>query len=281
MNIIELEQGSPSWLSWRQGKRMASESPAVTRRSPYQKWEALREVKRGTAKNFSTAAMQHGHTYEPIARAWAMAEIGIICSPVVIEDGEYGASLDGFDGDSVLEIKCPSSGRKSDTWQLAEKGLIRPDYDDQLVHQLAVSGAKIGYFTVFDADSNKGLVIERQPDADSWKSITKAWDEFWAWSLTDEPDPIKNIRSDAEWFQAAQLFAANKRKSDEFSLVAEKYRQTLIELAGADSAEGAGVRVTKSFTAGAIDYKAATKDLSIDFELYRKAGSPRNTINLI
>ena len=277
MNIIELEQGSQPWLDWRMTRRMASETPAVTRRSPYQSWDGLRKVKRGE-RTFQTAAMAHGHAHEHDARLWVAAETGLLFVPAIVEDGEYAASLDGIEGNSIAEIKCPFKGRESDTWQLAERGLIRPDYDDQIVHQMAVSGASTCYFTVFDAESQHGIVIERSADPDLWKKLQAQWDEFWPWHLTDDPDPAINLRTDEQWRHEAAYFTAAKRQADSFARIAEFHREHLIALAGDDSAVGAGVKVTRFEKKGGIDYKAATN--GIDVEQFRKPATVETRITL-
>lgn len=277
MNIIELEQGSQQWLDWRQTRRMASETPAVTRRSPYQNWEGLRRVKRGENVK-QTAAMAHGHQHEHEARLWAAAETGFLFTPVCVEDGDYAASLDGFDELSIAEIKCPFKGKQSDTWILAERGLIRPDYDDQIIHQMAVSGAEVCYFTVYDAESKHGIIIERAFDADLWKKLQTQWDEFWPWHLTDDPDPATNLRTDEQWRHAASMFTAAKRQADSFVRIAEQYRADLIALAGDESAVGAGVKVTRFEKKGSIDYKAATK--GIDVEQFRKPATFETRITI-
>lgn len=275
--FIELEQGSQAWISWRQKRRMASETPVVTRRSPFQDWDGLRKVKRG-ATTFVTPAMAHGHAHEHAARMWAAAETGHLFVPACVEDGEYAASLDGIDGQSIVEIKCPFKGKSSETWKLAEQGLILPAYDDQIVHQMAVSGAEVCYFTVFDADSKHGIIIERRADPDLWKGIKARWDEFWPWHLTDDPDPAINLRTDEEWRYAASMFTAAKRQAEAFSRLAEQYRADLISMAGDDSAVGAGVKVTRFEKKGSIDYKKATEGL--DVEQYRKPATFETRITI-
>lgn len=283
MNTLELAQGSQEWLDWRRTRRMASETPAVTRRSPYQSWEGLRDTKRG-GSTFTTAAMAHGHKYESTARFMAQAETGMFFKPVVVEDdaGVYGASLDGLDGSAILEIKCPASGRASKTWKMAEAGLIRPDYDDQIIHQMAVANASICYFAVYDADTDRLLMLERRPDADVWKGQQKLWEEFWTWHLTDDPDPAKNVRSDEAWADAAAFFTAAKRQADYFSKLAEGYRANLLELAGGEQSMGAGVRVTPFNKVGSIDYKKAITDLApnADLETYRKKGTTETRVTV-
>lgn len=282
MNSIDIAQGSPEWLAWRQTRRMASETPTVTRRSPYQTWEALRGIKRG-ATAFQTAAMAHGHQYEPMARAWAQAELGMLFKPTCIESGDYGASLDGIDGRAILEIKCPFKGRESDTWKMADRGLIRPDYDDQVVHQLGVAEGSVCYFVVFDAQTQKGIIIERTPDADLWADTQKKWDDFWAWHLTDDPDPAKNIRTDEQWSEAAAFFTAAKRQADAFAKMAEEYRANLLALAGDDpNTMGGGVKVTRYEVSGSVDYKKAITTLApdADLEQFRKKSSTQTRVTI-
>lgn len=282
MNIIELEQGSNEWKSWRRNFRMASETPAVTRRSPYQNWEGLRKVKRGEDIQ-NNWILQHGHDFEPVARAYAAAETGLMFTPLIVQDGEYGASLDGLDGKAIVEIKCPATGRRSATWKMAEQGLIPSHYDDQIIHQLAVSGAELCYFTVFDSESGKGIIIERRPDDSAWKTIQKQWDEFWPWHLTDDPDPAKDMRKDKPWREAAELYVSAKRIADQFAKMAEQHRARLIELANGNPSVGAGVNVAMVNKNGSIDYKAALLKFApdADLEAFRKKPTQETRVTIL
>jgi len=122
--IVELTQGSPEWHAYRYSRRNASESAAVLGLSPwmtrYQLW-LLKTSRSGTKV---THAMQPGTDMEPLARAAYEARIGFVMQPLVLEAGDYSASLDGMtlDGDLVLEIKCPLRGTRSDLWLDVEAG---------------------------------------------------------------------------------------------------------------------------------------------------------------
>ena len=282
MNIVELEQGSQAWKVWRRNFRMASETPAVTRRSPFQNWEGLRKVKRGEDIQ-NNWILQHGHEYEPIARAYAAGETGLMFTPVIVQDGEYGASLDGLEGKAICEIKCPATGRRSKTWQMAEQGMIPSHYDDQIIHQLAVSGAELCYFTVYDSATSKGIIIERRPDESAWKLIQKQWDEFWPWHLTDEADPAKDMRKDKPWREAAELYVAAKRIADQFAKLAEGHRSRLVELAAGSASVGAGVNVSLVNKSGSIDYKAALMSLApdADLESFRKKPTQETRVTIL
>lgn len=281
MNIINVEQGTQEWLSWRTGKRMASETPTVSRRSPYQNWDGLRKIKRGGSVR-QNAAMAHGHANEEDARFWVSVEADMLFVPQCVEDGDYAASLDGICDKTIAEIKAPFKGRNSDTWKMAEQGLIRPDYDDQIIHQLAVSGADICYFTVWDSETKRGIIIERRPDADIWKKLMAQWDEFWKWHLTDEPDPTKNIRDDDAWNTEAAYFTAAKRQADYYAKLADEHRASLIELAGNESASGMGIKLTRFEKAGSVDYKKALSILAADADIepFRKASTTETRITI-
>lgn len=282
MNIVELEQGSQAWKNWRRNFRMASETPAVTRRSPYQNWEGLRKVKRGEDIQ-NNWILQHGHEYEPVARAYVAAETGLMFTPVIVQDGEYGASLDGLDDNCIVEIKCPATGRRSQTWKMAEQGLIPPHYDDQIIHQLAVSGSELCYFTVYDSATSKGIIIERRPDESAWKLIQKQWDEFWPWHLTDDVDPAKNLRKDKAWVNASTRYVAAKRKADQFAKEAEQARSELILLSDGQSAIGAGVNLSIVNKNGSIDYKAALNKFAPDCdpEEFRKKPTQETRVTIL
>ena len=92
MNVVQLKQNSPEWIEWRRNKRMASEASVVTGRNPWQKPEKLAKVKRGLEDVRMNPAMARGHKYEPAARAFFEAEMGMIGDPVVIESGDHGLS---------------------------------------------------------------------------------------------------------------------------------------------------------------------------------------------
>lgn len=268
MNVLQLEQGTSEWLNWRRTKRMASETPAVTKRSPYQNWSQLRAIKLG-GSTFQTAAMAHGHRHEEEARRWASAETGFFFTPVCIEDGEYGASLDGLESNSLLEVKSPYKGKASDTWQLAEQGIVRPDYLHQIIHQFAVSGATNGYYCVWDADSQSGILIPVEPNPDEWKLIQVAWDDFYAWMNSDlaEPDPE---RTDSDWAMAAAKYTELQRRLKRLEDEVSAAKDNLITLAGtAEKVVGMGVSLSKVIRAGNVNYKAVPELKGVDLDQYR------------
>ena len=84
--------------------------------------------------------------------------------PLVVVDGEYGASLDGwsFARDRILEVKCPMKGRDSVLWKAVEAGRLPEHYQWQVEHQLMVTKAEVADVFVFDGA--KGIMLEQRPE---------------------------------------------------------------------------------------------------------------------
>jgi putative phage-type endonuclease len=184
MILLDLDQGSDAWLAFRASRRMASESAALLRlspwfpRTPYELWE----VKSGRAEVRVTPAMSRGVELEATARALYEIEQADLMVPWVV-DGEdsYAASLDGlsFDADRILEIKCPWKGSASDLWARAARGQVPAHYQCQIQHQLIASGAKRAHYGVYAWDTHSLKVIEIKPDVGMQARIRAAWDGFW------------------------------------------------------------------------------------------------------
>ena len=101
--IVQLAQGSPEWHAYRQSRRNASESAAVLGLSPWMTPYQLWLVKTGRTETRVTHAMQRGTDLEPLARAAYEEQTGLVMQPLVLEAGDYSASLDGM----TLEGEVP------------------------------------------------------------------------------------------------------------------------------------------------------------------------------
>lgn len=163
---------------------MASESAALLKVSPWyprNAWE-LWEVKSGRAEVRVTPAMARGVELEATARALYEITRSDLMVPYVVEgEDEYGASLDGlsWDGDRILEIKCPWKGSTSDLWARAARGQVPPHYQVQVQHQLMVTQADCCDFAVYAGDAHRLTIIEVRHDLAMQARIRAAWDGFW------------------------------------------------------------------------------------------------------
>lgn len=265
MKVVKLEQGTPEWLDLRRTKRCASETPIVMGVSPWGNWRTLRDTKNGNGTFKGNAATRHGHALEPEARQAFRLEHGIVCEPLIVVDGDYLASLDGYGEGVPVEIKCPYSGRNSSTWQAIEREEIEPHYHWQVQHQLMVTGADFAYFAVYVEGELRVLKIE--PNPDMWADICMSWDEFDEWRNQQDAAPPAGD----DFRMAAALYRSLKTEADAIAGKLEEARQALIAgMTSEDVTEFNGVTVTKVVSKGGVDYKKVPELQGVNLDKYRK-----------
>ena len=271
--IVHLQQGSPEWLDYRLAKRNASESPAVLGASPWTTPYQLWLIKTGRLVQPVTHAMQRGTELEPAARLAYEDQTGLVMQPLVLEAGNYSASLDGIDlaGELVLEIKCPMRGSRSDLWSDVSTGQVPEHYMIQVQHQLYVSDARQAHLWVYSGERGVLHAIER--DEAAMQRIRDGWDQFQTFMDSDTPPPLTDAdtvqRSDAAWTAAAQVFAEAKRATDAADAALATARDQLVALAQHPREQGAGVSVTRFWKTGNVDYKKVPMLNGVDLSLYR------------
>lgn len=272
--ILDLVQGSPEWLAYRLQTRNASETAAVLGVSPWLTAYQLWELRTGRRELRANAAMQRGTALEAPARRAYEARTGYVMEPIVMQDGDYSASLDGatLDGDLIVEIKCPMQGRASTLWQQVTAGTVPEHYQLQVQHQLMVSGAAFAHLFVFDG-AEDGHLLEIAPDPATWERIRTAWDAFMPFIVSDSPPPLcdrdRARREDPAWLAATATYIASKARVDTADAELEAARQALIALADHPSVEGGGVVLTRFWRAGSVDYRKVPHLPGVDLEAYR------------
>ena len=203
--------------------------------------------------------MARGTALEPQARAAYEALTGHVMQPLVLVEGDYSASLDGltFEGDLLLEIKCPVKGKDSVLWQQVAQGEIPVHYRWQLEHQFLVSKAAIGHLYVFDGTD--GILLEVTPCPERWPAIHEGWNVFMECLRTDTPPALterdKVIRKDAEWQVTAERYVQLKAEAELLAGKLDTAKEALVGLASHPSEAGFGVAVTRYWKAGNVDYK--------------------------
>ena len=269
---VELEQGSGEWLALRRKMRTASETATVMGCNPYQTPLQLARQKRQLDPPIaSTYAMEFGLANEPAVRKTAseyLAPISSSYEPAVLSSGDYLASLDGLMGDSIMEIKCPSSPRSG----ALRDGIYQPHWW-QMQHQLMVSGAKRCHYVVRHPGDGELIFKIVRPDQKAFEGLREAWDTFWReYMECDEADlvecaPISDdlmpLVSDYHAAVDAKRVAEARHKSARAALIAELPDET---------AAGHGLKVVKYEKKGSIDWaKYQTDYHDMDFTKYRKA----------
>ena len=274
--IVKLVQGSPAWHEHRAKYRNESETAVVMGESPWQTPYQLWELRTGRRQQVVNAAMARGTALEPLALVTYEALSGNVMQPLVLIDGEYSASLDGltFEGDLLVEIKCPYKGQGSSLWQQVAAGEIPAHYRWQLEHQFMVSKAAKGHLYVFDG--SEGLLLEVTPCPERWDGMRSAWDAIMLCIRTDTPPPLmerdKVVRTDGEWQAAAENYSRLKAEAESLADQVDAAKEALVGLAKHPSEAGFGVSVTRFWKTGGVDYKRVPELAGVDLDIYRQKG---------
>ena len=156
-----MQQGTDAWHEIRCGKVTASRVADIiaktktgqsASRANYMAQLVCERLTKTRTESFTNAAMEHGVTQEPFARAAYEAaqgvmveEVGFVRHPTI----EWaGASPDGLVGDDgLVEIKCPNTSTMIETL-LSQK--VPSKYITQMQFQMACTGRKWTDYVVFD-----------------------------------------------------------------------------------------------------------------------------------
>ena len=269
--IVEMEQGSSEWLALRRTMRTASETATVMCCNPYQTpLQLARQKRQLDPPTEKTYAMEFGVANEAAVRKAAseyLASDDGDYEPVVLQDGNYLASLDGRLGDSIMEIKCPSSPRSG----ALQDELYEPHFW-QMQHQLMVSRAKRCHYVVRHPDGGELIFKIVLPDPSAFAELRAAWDLFWReYMECDESDLVECAVIPDDLMPLVLDFhaAADAKRDAEASY--KSARKALIAELPDETASGHGLKVTHFERAGSVDLAAIERDHpDIDFDSYRK-----------
>lgn len=233
MIVVELEQGSPEWLSWRDGGIGASESATVMGENPYQTPAQLWAIKVGLtpAPDLSNNPhVQRGVRNEPKARERFEEEFGEFAVPLTAEHPEHRfirASFDGILSNGLpLEIKCPAERRLQAVRAFAANAPVGTQlvigkeemdamtlghYYAQLQQQMLVADTEAAVFYVYDVENEAGYAFWVSADPEYQARLVEALKAFWDCVLTRTEPPLDPER---DVFQAESLLAG----ADPFAL---------------------------------------------------------------
>jgi putative phage-type endonuclease len=275
--IVELEQGTSDWLAFRNERITATDASIIMGRNPYKTPLTLWRQKLGLQeKDFVNEAMLRGARLEPKARAAFNEYIDLDLQPAVLVHDSIDwmmASLDGFDGEHIVEIKCP--GQK--VYDACRNGDI-PDYwIIQMYHQMIVANLSWAYLFVFDGE--EGILKEIEiDDVIAQEMLNREADFYRRMQEFDPPEDRYVLRKDMEWIRQADRTARAKMEYEKAKKYFEEERDKLVKLAGDANVEGAGVKVYHSYTKGPINYKSIPALEGVDLEKFRAKGSERVTV---
>jgi len=277
MKIINLEQGSEAWLSWRKTVITATDCPAILGSSPWTTAYKCWQRKLGLiASQPSNEAMERGTRLEPLIRERFINRYGVNMTPLVVESSEYdflGASLDGLSdcGKYILEIK--TGGNK--LYKMALDKTIPPYYLDQMQHQLLVTGAEKCYYVVGGEDEDKDVMIVVYPDPEFAGKFIPVARAFLKCIAFNEPPALqdsdyKDMSNQPSWKGYADQYRQLNDQIKTLETIKESYRQELLKLCGDENCQGHGIKIIKTNPKGRIAYDEIPEIKGVDLEKYRK-----------
>lgn len=191
------------------------------------------------------------------------------------------ATLDGVADGCVVEVKCPYSKRDAEVWA-GEYLKSNPAYYDQVQWQMMVAGLQQAYF-VAHTNVNTDYVVVARNDARIAELVECAW-EFWqdVESILEDDDAMDrlkngNVRDDIEYTALAAEYIAANHALDAAQKHADECRKALL-IVCKEPCRGAGLIVSRSERAGAVDYKKIPELEGVDLDQYRKKSSTVWTI---
>ena len=275
MKIIDLEQGSPEWLSWRKTVITATDASIIMGNNPWDTPYKCWQRKLGLIEEKpSNEAMERGKRLEPHARAQFIERYKIAMIPLVVESTAFdflGASLDGYSEkkNAILEVKCGGSKLHD----MAKKGEIPAYYKDQMQHQMLVTGASKCYYYSYDGEN--GICIEVHPDPEYRKAFFPKAREFWKCVAYNEPPELqasdyKDMSDDPKWKEYSTEYKKIKKQIEDLEEIKESYRKDLLRLCEDQNCLGYGVKAMKTTIRGRVDYEQIPEIKGLDLDKYRK-----------
>jgi putative phage-type endonuclease len=264
-------QGTPEWLEMRKKMITATDACVIMNTSlfltPYTLWEQKLNLSPPQKQN---SAMKRGSDLESEALKCFNKEMNLSLQPKVILSTQLNwamASLDGYDNETAVEIKCPNK----DDHKVALNGKVPDKYFPQLQHQMFVANLKNMWYYSYDGTNGVSVFVEADADYQT-KMIEKELEfyrcikEFVPPTMT-EKDFLK--RNDLAWRELSQRYLNVKMRLKQFESEEKYLRDALVKAAIGQNCIGAGLKISKSIRKGAVDYKIIPELIGIDLEMFR------------
>lgn len=271
-----IAQNTPEWLEYRKNGLGASDAPVIAGVSPWMTPLQLWQEKTGTApEREPNEWMARGIAMEPIARAAYEAETGNVVEPALAVHPQHDwlrASLDGlsFDGDLVIEIKCPGRSKHNE----AKEGHIPDVYWPQLQHQLMLAGATHLHYWSFDGE--EGVLIPVEPDSQYQEWLLAKEREFWQHVIDKTPPEAMRYEGEIEIatpeaLDLAARYARTAAEVEQTCRIRDRLKNELLALCTAASNTIGTLTITRVRGRLTLDERAAMA-AGIDVSPYKKHG---------
>lgn len=258
MKKLDIKQNTPEWMEVRAQYRTASEASIVLGISPWTTVNDFKLIKAGLKKTYYNAAMRRGHETEDLIRRMASEAMHRNFQEACYINGRYMASLDGIDGDVLVEIK---SSRY--TYEDIKNGALPEYYEAQIQQQLHCSPAMSGYLVAYhDGEIAISEPITESPD---WmERIGAAWDAFDSMPVPQTPIDMSD---DSHVVGLLREYSRHKQTADNAKACMDKIRDELIAIAPDNGLIAGDYKLSRSETS-TISYAAAAKAAGLDLTDY-------------
>jgi len=286
MIIQKYLQGTDEWLEWRKTGIGASDMAAVMGvspfKTPYQLWEEMLNIRMPEGES---PPMKHGKREEAVARSRLEDLLDTQLFPVCGTSDKYPWMLASFDGVSMngkigAEIKNPFRFKIEDdvpkTHVAAMAGEIPEYYKIQMQQQYCVGGLERHYyFSRVKGAPQEEVLIPVERDDELIAKIIEAGEQFMECVKTRTPPPLldrddKPMDDCSEWCECAELLKEAKHQIEINQNIVKRVNKKLIELAEDHNAKGAGIKLTRYYRKGTVDYSSVPELKEVDLEKYRR-----------
>ena len=278
-NTINLEQGSPKWIEFRNTRLGGSDIPSLMNLpEAYGNRTSLIQDKINPVtkehSEFTKRLFQDGHDFELAVRE--SNPRGFQFTPQVVQhksEDRFISSLDGINLEHqiILEVK---STRKDAYLYMARNGLVPEVYNYQIQWCLFVTGYEVAHLYVVDSTCGDTYFIEVKRDQNLIDKIVIEAHKFLA-ELSTGIEPyiqlenitvqnIANIKNNIKHYKKLIAEAENQVQEQAEQLLKE-YKATKIE--------GCGVRIQIVTKKGSVQYKKIEALKGIDLDKYRAPSS--------
>lgn len=282
MKLLDLEQGSQTWLEARQQKITATDASIITGVNPWCNPYILWKRKLGLEPPQPiTPAMERGMRMEDEARRAFEEYTNIKVKPVVVESADKSwmmASLDGLDASRKhqVEIKCPNPA----THAMAKAKQVPKYYEAQIQHQLAVTGLEWSYY--FSYDGSEGAIVEVERDQAFIDEMIEKEEDFFRRLREFDPPPQSHlVVKTVEMQRAVDEYCVAQDMKKKATDYEKKAREKLLSISQGNSIQGFGLKLTHYVERGRVDYMAIPELQGVNLDMYRKSPVEKTRLSFV
>lgn len=170
MRILDLEQGSESWLAIRRQYATASEMASIMKiKGAFCSRKKLLETKLSDEEKprnlYEENMFARGHVVEAELRVWAEKKLGMKLEPVVILDEELGilASIDCINFEHGVIVETKNSWAKGKL-EMAENYEVWEPYRVQILTQMLLAKINLAFMCMRNDTNGDIHLVQVEPD---------------------------------------------------------------------------------------------------------------------